>query len=63
VIVLGSSVRVRRTGEVARIVTPQHAQPFKHFSDGVDLNINVFYVLLESGEVRLFVRDALELVA
>jgi hypothetical protein len=58
----GSNVTVKTTGENGVVVAPSSGGPYKFFHAGNDrLNIPVFSVLLDTGEVRQYDGAAIEL--
>lgn len=59
----GSAVKVKATGERGVVIAPSSGGPYKLHHAGPDrMNIAVFSVLLDSGEVRHYTFEALELV-
>lgn len=58
----GSNVTVKASGENGVVVAPSSGGPYKLFHAGNDrMNISVFSVLLDSGEVRQYTGAAIEL--
>ena len=58
----GDKVKVKVTGENGLVASRQPEGSYRLFHAGDNrMNIAVFHVLLDSGEVRQYVYDALEL--
>lgn len=58
----GSTVTVQATGDTGVVIAPSAGGAYKLHHAGEDrLNISVFSVLLDSGEVRQYTFEALEL--
>jgi hypothetical protein len=57
---LGSRTRISQTGQVGVLVAPVPHTAWINYHEPAQGRIKVFAVLLDDGEVRFFVADALE---